>query len=73
MDKRGNLRGKCLRDDCDCSHYELPADSGTHSCLYCGDLPTKHLIVQTAESEKDDKEPEGEIHKYSYICNLHIA
>jgi hypothetical protein len=73
MDKRGNLRGKCLRDDCDCSHYELPADSGTHSCLYCGDLPTKHLIVQTAESEKDDKGPEGEIHKYSYICNLHIA
>lgn len=73
MDRRGILRGKCLLEDCDCSKYELPADSETHLCSYCGDPPAKHLIVQTAESEKDDKEPEGEIHKYSYICNLHIA
>jgi hypothetical protein len=41
--------------------YELPTDSETHLCSYCGDPPTKHLIAQTAESEKDDKEPEGEI------------
>ena len=73
MDRRGILRGKCLLEDCDCSQYELPPDSETHLCSYCGDPPAKHLIVQTAESEKDDKEPEGEIHKYSYICNLHIA
>ena len=74
MDRQGIIRGKCLLEDCGCSQYELPADSETHCCSYCGDYPTKHLIVQTAESEKfDDKEPEGEIHKYSYICNLHIA
>ena len=73
MDRRGIHRGKCLLEDCDCSQYDLPADSTTHLCSYCGDPPTKHLIVHTAESEKDDKEHEGEIHKYSYICNLHIA
>ena len=72
MDKRGILRGKCSLKDCDCSQYEFSADNGTQSCSYCGDTPAKHLIVQTAESEKDDKELEGEIHKYCYICNLHI-
>ena len=55
MDRRGILRGKCLLEDCDCSQYELPVDSEIHLYSYCGDPPAKHLIVQTAESEKDDK------------------
>ena len=61
MDRRGIHRGKCLLEECDCSQYELPTDSETHVCSYCGVPPTKHLTVQSAESEKDDKEPEGEI------------
>jgi hypothetical protein len=46
MDRRGILRGKCLLEACGCSQYELPADSETHCCSYCGDYPAKHLIVQ---------------------------
>ncbi|CAC5356542.1 unnamed protein product [Mytilus coruscus] len=53
IDRRGQLRGKCSIQLCDCVEYELPVEG--HNCSYCGDPPARHqLIIEPEIAESNN-------------------